>query len=390
MPVRQLALFCFVLLIMTGNGVGIMTIIPVYLKQLGAAPSFTGIFYALIFMALGSSAYLGGWISDRFQARKLTSIVASVLTTLAFTGMFLAQTLPLFAIAMLICWFFGGLHIFTVYTMVGIQAGGHERGRIFGFLAFFGNLGTIASGFLYGWIVDRYGFSAIFLISIFIGLAWVLAASLYQNVTVPSPGCPQPANITGGRRFFRLGMSFYTLLFAIVLGWVVIHSGKLGTPLSMGILGYSTFDISRSNGIAALVSMPVPLVLGWLSDRVGRKRLLILLNGVAVISLLILSNFQTLPGFWLASSLLSLCAAIGVLSQALTVDLVSPESLGLGLSLLTIANHVGGIIGSYLMGIGFEYLGPLQTFRLGLLLPVGAVFLLLFIGEGKKVAAAVT
>jgi MFS family permease len=139
MPVRQLILFSFVILIMTGNGVGIMTILPVYLKQLGAAPSFTGMFYSLIFVAMASSAYLGGWIADRFKAHKRTSILASVLTTLAFTGMLLANSLPVFAISMLLCWFFGSLHIFTVYTMVGLQAGGHERGRVFGILAFCGN-----------------------------------------------------------------------------------------------------------------------------------------------------------------------------------------------------------------------------------------------------------
>jgi MFS family permease len=384
MPVRQLVLFSFVLLVSTGNGVGIMTIIPVYLKQLGAAPAFTGTFYSLVFVAMASSAYLGGWLADRFRAYKLTSIIASILTTFAFVGMLMAQTLPLFAISMLLCWFFGSLHVFTVYAMVGLQAGGHERGRIFGILAFSGNIGTIASGFLYGWIVDRAGFSVIFLISIGICLAWIVAALLYQDIKAPAQDGAKPVRAISGKRIFRLGMSFNALFFAVILGWIVIHSGKLGTTLSMSLLGFSTFDISRSNGIAALVSMPVPLVLGWLSDRIGRKSLLIFLSGVAILSLLILSNFQTLAGFWIASSLLSLCAAMGVLSQALTVDLVPQASLGLGLSLLTIANHVGGIIGSFLLGNGFEFLGMMQTFQINLLLPAVTILLLLLIQEGQR------
>jgi MFS family permease len=388
MSIRQLLLFCFVLLIMTGNGVGIMTILPVYLKQLGAAPSFTGFFYALLFVALGSSAYLGGWISDRFQAHKRTSILASILITISFSGMLFAKTLPVFAIAMWLSWFLGGLHIFTVYTMVGLQAGGHERGRIFGVLAFAGNIGTIVSGFLYGWIVDRSGFSVLFIISIIIGFGWIIAASFYEKVTVPAAESVRPEKAPAVNRIFNLGMSFNALFFAVILGWIAIHSGKLGTSLSMSLLGYSTFDISRSNGIAALVTMPVPLVLGWLSDRVGRKRLLLMLNGAAVISLLILSSFQTLPGFWVASSLLSLCATIGVLSQALTVDLVPQTSLGLGLSLLTIANHIGGIIGSFLLGNGFQYLGLMETFQISLLLPGVSVILLLLIRESRLVVPA--
>jgi MFS family permease len=384
MPVRQLVLYCFVLLIMTGNGVGIMTILPVYLKQLGAAPTFTGTFYALLFVALGSAAFLGGWLSDRFQKRKLTSIIASVLITLSFGGMFLAKTLPVFAIAMWLSWFLGGLHIFTVYTLVGLQAGGHERGRIFGLLAFFGNIGTITSGFLYGWLVDRYSFSLLFIISMVIGVAWVLAAALYEDVTVAGKDSVGIEKIPALNRIFRFGMSFNALFFAVIFGWIVIHSGKLGTTLSMSLLGYSTFDISRSNGIAALVTMPVPLVIGWLSDRIGRKRLLIVMNGIATIALLILSSYQTLPGFWLASSLLSLCATIGVLSQALAVDLVSQASLGLGLSLLTIANHLGGIIGSFLLGNGFQFLGMMQTFQISLLLPGVALVLLLLIQEERQ------
>jgi MFS family permease len=385
MPVRQLILFSFVILIMTGNGVGIMTILPVYLKQLGAAPSFTGMFYSLIFVAMASSAYLGGWIADRFKAHKRTSILASVLTTLAFTGMLLANSLPVFAISMLLCWFFGSLHIFTVYTMVGLQAGGHERGRVFGILAFCGNFGTIASGFLYGWLVDHHGFSLLFTISIFIGIAWVVAASFYQNVSAPPAASALPEKVSTPGRVLRLGSSFHALFFAVILGWMAIHLGKLGTGLSMSLLGYSTFDISRSNGIAALVSMPVPLALGWLSDRIGRKRLLLALSGVAMLSLLILSNFQTLYGFWIASSLLSLCAAIGALSQALAVDLAPPALLGLGLSLLTIANHLGGIIGSFLMGNGFETLGMMETFQLSLLLPAVSILMLLLIREARNV-----
>jgi uncharacterized membrane protein YeaQ/YmgE (transglycosylase-associated protein family) len=76
------------------------------------------------------------------------------------------------------------------------------------------------------------------------------------------------------------------------------------------------------------------------------------------------------------------------LSQALTVDLVPQTSLGLGLSLLTIANHIGGIIGSFLLGNGFQFLGLMETFQISLLLPGVSVILLLLIRESRLVVPA--
>ena len=57
---------------------GIMPLVPIYALQLGASQAVTGYYFAVAFVVGAAGAYLGGWLADKYQRRKLSLIVSSV------------------------------------------------------------------------------------------------------------------------------------------------------------------------------------------------------------------------------------------------------------------------------------------------------------------------
>jgi MFS family permease len=125
--------------------------------------------------------------------------------------------------------------------------------------------------------------------------------------------------------------------------------------------------------------LPLPLLLGLLSDRVGRKRFLTLCFLSATAGLLGLVFSTSLWHFWITSTLITVSFITGAIGTALVTDIVPQESLGRGLSLFGATNWIGGILGCAGAGYAVQHFGPVSTFVAGALLPLMAVGLLIAI-----------
>ena len=69
---KQLALLFTSNLIMMSVGGGMSSLVPVYaITQLGAEPGAAGLFMSFAFFGLAAGTLAGGWLSDRFQHRKV-------------------------------------------------------------------------------------------------------------------------------------------------------------------------------------------------------------------------------------------------------------------------------------------------------------------------------
>ena len=83
----------------------LLTLLPVHASQLGASPSQVGAYLALVYTGLALSTLVAGWLSDRYQRRKETIIVAGQLASLGLALMGQASTLWQLSLASFSTWF---------------------------------------------------------------------------------------------------------------------------------------------------------------------------------------------------------------------------------------------------------------------------------------------
>ena len=135
---KQLSILFICTLVPFFVGNSLLPLLPVYTLQLGGDEGSTGIYLSLAFGSLAVGALMSGWLSDRFQQRKLTLIVSGLISMPALLLMTLATDLIALTILTMIVWFVGGLLTATASILTGMYATPAERGRIFGIIGMAG------------------------------------------------------------------------------------------------------------------------------------------------------------------------------------------------------------------------------------------------------------
>ncbi|HEV8712243.1 MAG TPA: MFS transporter [Candidatus Binatia bacterium] len=356
-------------------GNGLIPLLPVYAIQLGATPVLVGYYLACSYLALAIGTIVAGGISDRLQRRKTLLIAAGLVSIPVMWLMSRATNVWHLAVLTAVVWFCGGVGLSLVSILTGLLAKEAERGKVFGVLALTGALGTLIGGLTMGVIADRWGYPTLFVVvAVFLAL-WPLTGVLLEDKVV--------ARVRGGGASAtgdtaRFGGDFFLLLLASVVAGVAVFVGLLGVSLVMNKLSFVSTAIASTAAVGGAVTLPLPPMMGWLSDRLGRKRLLALCYLSGMVGLLVLAASVSLWHFWAAASLLYIFAfASRGVGSALATDLVSQKSLGVGMSLFEATRWVGGIIGFTAMGYAVQNLGITSTFILGAVLSLTAVILLI-------------
>jgi MFS family permease len=380
MSKKQLLLYSLALMLIFGNGSGLATMIPVHLSHLGIQPDQIGFLFAMLYVGIGSSGILAGWLVDRFGQRRRLAVITAAGEIAAALMLLWARSYPALAVAFFISWFLAGAHAAVVSALVGLQAANTERGRVFGVIGFMTGLGQVLTGFMYGKIVDAHGFETLLVLNVGISIAWTILTLLYKEPASPTLE-QKHANLQNKP---NLPASFWLVVLAAILGWVAINGGKLGITLVMSGLDFSAGDISLTVGVASLAALAMPLLLGWLSDRTGRKPILLALNLLGLAGLFLIGSDTGLASFCAASALLSLYSCFSGLSNALATDLLPPGMLGFGLALVNSTSYIAGMFSSVLVGVAIKGMGNQAPFLAAMILPLLAAVLLAVITERKQ------
>jgi MFS family permease len=354
-------------------GNGMSSLLPVYAAELGASPTVAGCQMSLYYLALAIGTVSAAWLADRLQCRKALVIAGGLMSlpSLWLMGR-VANTWVLAAISA--TWYFwAGMSITLINILAGLFAEESARGRVFGILALNSGLGSLIGGLTMGPIADRWGYPTMFAVLSLFGLLWPAIGFLLKDAgTVRAEG----KNAAAAGRQAGLGRGFYLLflgsLAATLAGYVFI----MGRSLVMDGLGFGAASISTTSAISELPILPLPLLLGWLSDRVGRKRFLVLGCLTATGGLLGLTASVSLWHFWATSILITISFITGAVGTALVADLVPQAALGRGLSLFGATSWIAGILGCAGAGCAVQHFGPVSTFVAGALLPLLAIGLL--------------
>lgn len=375
MSKKQLALLFTSNLVMMSVGGGIASLVPVYATaQLGAEPGAVGLFMSFAFLGLSTGTLAGGWLSDRFQRRKVFFIAITVLDCIAIWLMGRVSTFWHLAVVMAFDWFMGGVALALLSILAGLFAEPSERGRVFGILALTGSLGALLSMGA-GFIADWQGYQAMFTVAALVSACNPLVGLLLEDKTVAQEGREARSPVT---RMVGLGNSFFFLLLGRLAATSAQFVGGLGRTLTMNALGFTAVAISSMGAVGGAVSLPLSFLAGWLSDRVGRKWLLGVCYLGGATALAVLAVATSLFHFGAASILLSIVGSVtGGIGSALVTDLVPQESLGKGLSWFSTMGWMGGIVGYASTGYAIQNLGTAPTMVVGALMPLTAVILLI-------------
>jgi len=355
-------------------GNGLLPLLPIYATQLGADPKTAGNYLAISYMAIALGAISAGWISDRFQKRKMPLIVASLAGVPITWLMGQASSILTLSVLTAILWFCGGIGLGLIGILTGLSASHDERGKIFGILSLTGGLGGLIGGLASGFIVDHWGFQTLFTVAALFNIGWPISG-IFVSEKKTERVDKQDESV---KRKSALGKSYYFLLtaslMAAISGFVIV----LGKSLLMNDLAFSATEISITGAVSGIIAMPLPLLMGWLSDRTGRKVYLFLCYAMSIASLAILAVSTSLWHFLVVSALQAIFMGTnGTIGSALATDLLPQESLGRGLALLSATGWVGGVLGFAGAGYALQSFGMLPTFIISIGLPLIAIVLLI-------------
>jgi MFS family permease len=277
-------------------------------------------------------------------------------------------------------WFFGGMGLVLIGILTGLSAGVHERGKIFGVMGLAGGLGALIGGMGVGWLVNRWGYPTMFsVVAVFLLIGPLSALFTTEKECRPARVINTPAKPAPGA-----GRGFYLLFSSTILTSMAGFFVVLIRSILMDDLKFSPLEISITGAIGGLVAMPFPFIMGWFSDRVGRKKMIFTGYLTSLFAMITLAVAKELWQFGLAVGLIGISTGTNNIGNALVNDLVPKESLGKSMSIYGSAAWIGGIAGFALAGVALQYLGLVPTLVLGGCMVVASVALITQIKTGPR------
>jgi MFS family permease len=310
------------------------------------------------FILLGLFLMAGGTLAFLFADRYIDLIFIRILQ-----GLGVALTIP------------ASLALMTTSSVKRTRGGSmglYSTMRVLGF-----GIGPLLSGILYG----IYGFQAVFVL----GAAFVLLSTVLVQVWVDESTAEVSRESEMRFRFFDreaidnrvLGLGVATFFMACAFSMMTALENEFNARLQQTALGFG-IAFSALTFTRLLVQLP----LGRLSDRIGRKPLIVL-------GLLMLAPSTAMLGYVASTMQLTgvrafqglASAAIAAPSFALAGDLSQKGGEGRQMSIITVGFGLGIAIGPLIAGALATYLFQLPFLIGGLLSLFGAGVVLRFVPE---------
>ena len=181
------------------------------------------------------------------------------------------------------------MSIALVTIMTGLFASEDEREKVFGIIGASIGFAALIGGLTAGPLVDHRGYGFMFFILAVVALvAPITVFFLTDKKTHRGKKVPQKKST---KTFIP---AFWLLLSAHLVAIITNGVFNMGRSLSMDSMGFSSTAITSTMAIAGVVMIILSLVLGRLSDRLGRKPLLLLCYSFFVLCSLVLALSKTL------------------------------------------------------------------------------------------------
>jgi len=366
--VANLFLCSFIILFV---GMGLLPLLPIYAAQFGATPTVAGLYLAVVYIANAIGAMLTGWLARRLTRKGLFA-AAGLLGVPALMPLGQAATLWQVMFLTAIIWCCGGIGVALINVFTGLSVDSKNRGASFSLMSLPMPLGTALGSLAVSGLVTWQGYQLMFVV---LGCAW-LALPVIGLLGLEDKHIPQPVHPAAGGAAWR-GQPFLLLLLAALLSSTAIYFSRLGTSLSMQVLHFSPGAIASTAAFSGIIAIPAILLIGVLSDRLGRRRFLTLSCALTVGGALSLTVAAELWQFWLASTMFMIAGSVNAsVAPALATDILAPEGLDQGLPRLKTVSSIASILGFASAGYVMDTLGGASLYVIAAALAIVAMPLL--------------
>jgi len=335
----------------------------------GLSGTEKGLMTALPILAGSVFRMLLGPLGDRFGGRAVGLVALALTAVPLLIGWLFADSFPL---------------VLTVALLLGVPGASfavalplasrwyppEHQGLALG-IAGAGNSGTVLSSLFAPRLAQAFGWHAVFAIAL---IPVLLTLAGFFLLARDSPNTPRSFGLNAYARVVgQPDAAWFSAIYAVTFG------GFVGLGSYLAIFLREQYDLSRVAAgdltalcvVAASLARPVG---GYLSDRLGGIRLLLILLGVIAALMLAVAGLPSLP--LLLPLLIAVMAVFGMGNGAVfqLVPLRFPKDIGTVTGLVGAAGGVGGFLLPFLLGALYDQTGSYST---GFLVFVGGALLTL-------------
>jgi MFS family permease len=152
----------------------------------------------------------------------------------------------------------------------------------------------------------------------------------------------------------------------------------------MNELGFAATAITSTGVVSGIISLPFPFLIGWLSDRLGRKRFIAICYISYTLGMVMYAVSRSLWHFWIATILIGIGGVSTSVGAAFVTDFVNPRFFGRGVSLFQSMFWLGNVVGLAVSGFAFQNFGISLALFIATGLPSISIVLLLLIRVVKQ------
>ena len=252
----------------------------------------------------------------------------------------------------------------------------NKRGEYYGKFRISGSIGWIIGTIASGIQAEILSIESVFIsASLLFILTGFLSLLFLREKRDPRPVQLKLSLITDLKRIFKQ-KTFIMLLIASLIHRIVHRATGVFFPRYMEIYTESAFWITLPFAISAAAEVPMMIYSGKLSDKIGRKKLILL----GILALALRLYLYTIAPNILAILLISLLHGITfgtvyVVTVAFVSDLTPDDLQSTSQSVYNVILSIASILGAFIGGVLAEYFGIIGLFRiLAVICLVNAVF----------------
>ncbi|MCX7796271.1 MAG: MFS transporter [bacterium] len=359
----------------------VFSFIPVYLKGLGLSMGEIGSLSAL-------SALIGaliqtpiGSLSDKIKRRKPFIIFGLLINSLIYLLLFPRITMYK---SFIFVYAFSGLCTYTILTassvlIVDLSVSG-EIGRDYASSRMWGSIGFLASILLSGVLpVLTYGramFITISVIFLFSALLVIPIREPERKISVLAPKVRGFVSLISNRQLLNF-LIFYFLYYT------TLTSASTYVNLLVKSLGGSNRMVSFSYGVSSGIEIPFMFIIGSLSDRIGRRPLLVLASLALPLRMLLYSIASNPLHIIAIQSMHSVTFAVMVVVPIAYInDIIYPEERGSAQGMFNMITGFASAFAPFFAGYIADVVGISRMYLFLMLLAIfSGIWLICFIEE---------
>ena len=382
---RRILLWMCILVAVNQLGFGsVVPVLPLYARQFGVPVAWIGAAIAVYGLARLFSAAPAGQIADRFGRRHALAFGA-IMTSAGNLWCALASSYPEFMAGRFVAGLGAGFVVTAGQIVLTDITTPERRGRMmslyWGSFIFAAGAGPLPGGLLAEWFGLSAPFWAYAVVGLAVGaIAWFAVGETRDLARNAARGTKLPS-FFGQLRLVGANRGF-ALVCLVALANAATRTGGLFNivPLLGAVwLGLAPGTIGLSMAMGSVVGLVAAYPAGWLSDRYGRKPVIVPTTILSGVAMLLFCVAPDLTWFMAASLAWGLASGMGGSAPATyAADMAPPGMNAAAMSLFRMLGDIGYVAGPIGLGLITDVYGPTVALIVcaGLLAASGLLFAL--------------